>query len=77
MIGRDPQCDLFIEDSTVSRRHAILDRCVRGWLLMDSGSTNGTRLNGWRVRGQVPVRVGDVVSFGTLEVIFSELPPLG
>jgi FHA domain-containing protein/uncharacterized protein DUF1707 len=72
MIGRDPQCDLFIEDSTVSRRHAILDRCVRGWLLMDSGSTNGTRLNGWRVREPVPVHAGDYVTFGAVTFVLRE-----
>jgi hypothetical protein len=76
-IGRDASCDLAIADMTVSRQHAQLERTADGWLLSDLESTNGTRINGWRVRGQVPVRVGDVVSFGTLEVIFSELPPLG
>lgn len=67
-IGRDPGCDLVIPDMTVSRRHAGLHRCVRGWLLTDFGSTNGTRLNGWRVREPVPVSPGDQVSFG--EVTF-------
>ncbi|MGH3244887.1 MAG: FHA domain-containing protein [Trebonia sp.] len=74
-IGRDATCDLAIVDMTVSRMHAQLERTADGWLLSDLESTNGTRVNGWRVRGKVPVRVGDLVSFGSLEVIFS--PPSG
>lgn len=63
-IGRSGGCDLTIFDMTVSRVHATLERTADGWLLTDLGSTNGTRVNGWRVRDQVPVRAGDVVSFG-------------
>ena len=69
-IGRDASCDLAIPDMTVSRRHAQLERTRDGWLITDLESTNGTRVNGWRVRGKVPVRAGDVVSFGNLETVF-------
>jgi hypothetical protein len=70
-IGRDASCDLAIADVTVSRRHAQLERTADGWLLSDLESTNGTRINGWRVRGRVPVRAGDLVSFGSLEAVFA------
>jgi hypothetical protein len=70
-IGRDASCDLAIADMSVSRLHAQLERTPDGWLLSDLESTNGTRVNGWRVRGKVPVRAGDLVSFGNLEVVFS------
>ena len=63
-IGRSGDCDLTIADLTVSRVHATLERTADGWLLTDMSSTNGTRVNGWRVRGRVPVKAGDVVSFG-------------
>jgi len=67
-IGRSGDCDLTIADLTVSRVHATLERTADGWLLTDVSSTNGTRVNGWRVRagadGRVPVKPGDVVSFG-------------
>jgi FHA domain-containing protein/uncharacterized protein DUF1707 len=66
-IGRNAGCDLAITDPTVSRVHARLERTPDGWLLCDLGSTNGTRVNGWLVRGQVPVRPGDLVSFGMAE----------
>jgi FHA domain/DUF1707 SHOCT-like domain len=63
-IGRSGGCDLTIADMTVSRVHAMLERTADGWLLTDLSSTNGTRVNGWRARGRVPVKAGDVVSFG-------------
>ena len=66
-IGRDARCDLAIDHMTVSRIHARLERTPDGWVLKDLSSTNGTRVNGWRVRGQVTVRVGDVVRFGDVE----------
>ncbi|MBV9447207.1 MAG: FHA domain-containing protein, partial [Streptosporangiaceae bacterium] len=66
-IGRDQECDLYIPDMTVSRLHARLVREAQGWLLTDLGSTNGTRLNGWRVRTAVPVRAGDQIRFGSAE----------
>lgn len=68
-IGRDATCDLVLPNLSVSRWHAGLKRCASGWLLDDLGSTNGTRLNGWRVRAWVPVRDGDLVSFGAVTYI--------
>ena len=65
-IGRASDCDLMLADPSVSRHHAELRRQDEGWLLVDLGSTNGTRLNGWRIAGPVPVRPGDRVSFGAL-----------
>jgi hypothetical protein len=66
-IGRDSRCDLAVDHMTVSRIHARLERTPEGWVLKDLSSTNGTRVNGWRVRGQVTVRAGDVVRFGDVE----------
>jgi len=77
-IGRDACCDLAIADMTVSRRHATLERTSDGWLLSDLESTNGTRVNGWRVRGKVAVRPGDLISFGNLVAVFARedtVPP--
>jgi len=71
-IGRDAACDLVLSDMTVSRIHADLRREADGWLLSDSGSTNGTRLNGWRVCEPVPVRAGDQVTFGALTLVVAD-----
>jgi hypothetical protein len=64
-IGRTQDCDLRIADLSVSRLHAQLSRSEDGWLLSDLGSHNGTRVNGWRVKEPVPLRVGDLVQFGS------------
>jgi hypothetical protein len=77
-IGRDHRCDLYIDDMTVSRLHARLAHGEDGWSLSDLGSTNGTRLNGWRVRAAVPVRPGDLIVFGSVTfVVQSEPSPSG
>jgi X-X-X-Leu-X-X-Gly heptad repeat protein len=75
-IGRERGCDLFIADMTVSRVHARLTRGADGWLLTDLGSTNGTRLNGWRVRDAVPIKPGDLVRFGSVDFIVQPPPAL-
>jgi hypothetical protein len=63
-IGREAACDLTLEDETVSRWHASLVQSDGSWVLADLGSTNGTRINGWRVSMPTPVAPGDFVSFG-------------
>jgi hypothetical protein len=68
-IGRDQRCDLYIADLSVSRLHARLARDLEGWALTDLGSTNGTRLNGWRVRAAVPLRPGDRIRFGSVDFV--------
>ena len=73
-IGREAACDMTLADLTVSRWHASLQRDAGGWLLADLGSTNGTRLNGWRVNGPMPVRAGDLVSFGAVTFVLTERP---
>jgi Domain of unknown function (DUF1707)/Inner membrane component of T3SS, cytoplasmic domain len=78
-IGRAMACDFTLADLSVSRWHARLYRDdEQHWLLSDLGSTNGTRLNGWRVTTGVPVKPGDQVSFGSISfVITDRLPGLG
>ena len=78
-IGRAMACDFTLADLSVSRWHARLYRDdEEHWLLSDLGSTNGTRLNGWRVTTGVPVKPGDQVTFGSISfVIIDRLPGLG
>ena len=48
-IGRDPECDVVIDDPLVSRRHAVLSPGSDGWVLEDAESRNGTFVDGLRV----------------------------
>jgi len=73
-IGREAHCDMTLLDRTVSRLHASLKREGEGWLLTDLGSTNGTRLNGWRVTTPITVVAGDRVSFGAATFVLTDQP---
>jgi len=73
-IGRELTCDMTLGDETVSRWHASLERGPNGWLLDDLGSTNGTRVNGWRVSSPYLVRAGDLVSFGGVTFVLADRP---
>jgi FHA domain len=48
-IGRSPDADVFLDDVTVSRDHAVLVQRAGGWFLDDSGSLNGTYVNRQRI----------------------------
>ncbi len=50
VVGRGEDCDLRIDDKSVSKRHCVLVTTDGLVLLRDLGSTNGTRVNGQRVR---------------------------
>jgi hypothetical protein len=63
LIGRSRRCDFVVRDPSVSRRHALLIRGQDGWTLYDLGSTNGTRINGWRVE-RATLRPGDDLELG-------------
>lgn len=69
VIGRSLGCDVTLSDPTVSRWHAELVRDDDRWVVRDMGSTNGTRVNGWRVRRAV-LEPGDVVALGAQRVVF-------
>lgn len=71
-IGRSPDCDLAIPDKTVSRQHAELRQADGEWVLADLGSTNGTRVNGWRAGTGFAIRPGDRVAFGRAVFLISE-----
>src|SRR4051812_16096131 len=71
LIGRSRRCDFVVADPSVSRRHALLLRSRDGWTLYDLGSTNGTRVNGWRVE-RAALRQGDEVELGALRLRFAD-----
>ena len=68
-IGRSPDCDIFLDDVTVSRRHAIVARGAGSFTLEDLGSLNGTFLNRHRIE-KAELENGDEVQIGKYRLIF-------
>lgn len=50
LFGRDEDCDVRLDHKSVSKIHCVVVKTDAGLLLRDLGSTNGTRVNGQRVR---------------------------
>jgi FHA domain/zinc-ribbon domain len=67
--GRHPESDIFLDDVTVSRRHADIMRTDTGYVVRDAGSLNGTYLNRERVES-APLADGDELQIGTFKLVF-------
>ena len=67
-VGRSRECQLFLDDPLVSRRHAVLFVDGGRVVLEDLGSRNGTLLNGERVLGTVELSAGDRVTIGVRQL---------
>jgi len=68
-VGRRPESSIVLGDPNVSRNHAEVRPHGMGYLLVDLGSTNGTRVNGVRVSNQA-LQDGDEIMFGNTVVRF-------
>ena len=67
--GRHPESDIFLDDITVSRRHAEFARRERGYLVRDVGSLNGTYLNRERIE-EAELASGDEVQIGKFKLVY-------
>ncbi|HET9322508.1 MAG TPA: FHA domain-containing protein [Gaiellaceae bacterium] len=70
-IGRSPDCDIFLDDVTVSRKHAVLLRADDGFVIEDEGSLNGTFVNRRRIDSS-PLADGDELQIGKYRLTFLE-----
>ena len=68
-IGRSPDCDIFLDDVTVSRTHAVLLQKDEGFFIEDQGSLNGTFVNHTRV-DRIDLANGDEVQIGKYRLTF-------
>jgi hypothetical protein len=68
-LGRLPECDIPIGDPNVSRRHAEVRRAGNGFMVVDLGSTNGTKVNGAGVKER-RLFDGDEITVGSTRVRF-------
>lgn len=69
-IGRSPESEVFLDDVTVSRKHAIVSRMQDNFFqLKDLGSLNGTYVNGYSTLG-VQLSAGDEIQIGKFHMLF-------
>jgi hypothetical protein len=68
-IGRRPDCEVFLDDVTVSRDHALLIHRGDAWFLDDCGSLNGTYVNRARIESQ-RLDEGDELQIGKYKLTF-------
>ncbi len=64
VIGRSPECDLRLDDTFLSSRHARVANDGGDLSIEDLGSTNGTYVNQELVKGRVHLERGDIVQVG-------------
>ena len=68
-IGRSPEAEVFLDDVTVSREHAVLVRRSGAWFLDDSGSLNGTYVNRRRIESH-KLQEGDELQIGKYKLTY-------
>ena len=68
-IGRSPDCDIFLDDVTVSRRHAVALRQGDAFVIEDQGSLNGTFLNRRRIES-AELSDDDELQIGKYRLVF-------
>ncbi len=77
-IGRAKSCDIQIPDAAVSRDHAVLMRREEGWMIADTGSKGGTRMNGRWIQSPTVVEIGDGFTMGETTLVLrraENVPP--
>lgn len=67
ILGRSADCDIVINQESVSRRHARFSRSGDGWKVTDLGSKNGVRVNTFKIDEQ-RLRDGDRIDLGTIRI---------
>lgn len=70
IIGRDPECDLFLNNMTVTRKHASLDVIDNDVVITDLGSLNGIWVDG-EMMDHATLKDGTIVQIGTFTMVFN------
>jgi pSer/pThr/pTyr-binding forkhead associated (FHA) protein len=68
--GRHPNSDIFLDDITVSRRHAEIRRRGLVYVAADTGSLNGTYVNRQRIEQETALAAGDELQIGKFKLVF-------
>ena len=71
-VGRSPQCDLFLNDMTVSRMHATISKTPAGYAIADEHSFNGVWVNNESVDAPRVLKPDDVIQIGAFCLQYQE-----
>lgn len=71
VFGRNPDCDIVVLEGSVSGHHGRFEKRGDQWWVVDTGSSNGTKVN-TKPTEQSPIKDGDMLVFGDVAVRFSE-----
>ncbi|HYF49460.1 MAG TPA: FHA domain-containing protein [Planctomycetota bacterium] len=71
-IGRASANTIQVSDEKASRNHFRIEKLDKGFKIVDLGSTNGTRLNGNRIKGEATLRQNDQIVLGKTTFIYED-----
>ena len=72
-IGRNKNCDILLENATVSRLHAVVVCAKDGWYVTDIRSQAGVFINGKKISKKAYIKTGDRITLGTVTLVFENL----
>lgn len=70
VLGRHPDCSIILDNKTVNRRHTQILQVDQGYYLEDLNSTNGTYVNGKRLKGHHHLQENDQINLGDVLAVF-------
>ena len=71
-LGRSKHCDIVLNYPAVSRFHAVIAKRRSGWVIIDTGSRGGTKLDGQPVERRAPLSHGQKLNFGSFDFVFCD-----
>lgn len=72
LIGRSGKCSIMLPDPYISSEHAQIEKQKDRFFITDLGSANGTVLNSVKLTERTELKHGDLISFGAMDLLFSE-----
>lgn len=71
VVGRSPQCDIFLNDMTVSREHAVIEPVAGGYVIRDENSFNGVWVSNDSI-DEHRLASGDIIQIGAFLLLYQE-----
>lgn len=72
-LGRNKNCDIVLDESTVSRLHAVVVCAKDGWYVADTKSQAGVRINGKKIEKKAYIKTGDAITLGGVTLFFENI----